>query len=755
MMYTRSSALTLKQVILIFGGVLMVCSAAPCAELWPGRHWPTASPAEVSMDAAKLAQLSEHAGGRGCVIRHGALVHSWGDIAGRGDVASAAKPVYAHFILKAVEDGRIPGLDSLVRDFEPRLDTINAALGNKDKAMTWRLMANQTACYGVSEAPGTAYDYNDWHMALLFDTLFLKVYGASHETMDDQVLRPLLADVIGCEDSPTFLAFGLKDRPGRLGISPRDFARFGLLYLREGRWNGKQILSRESVALATGSPLPNSIPRTAGLEAEMIPGQRSHGSRNIPDNQTDHRGSYSFLWWTNGVDRDGRRNWPNAPHDAFGAFGHGGARAMVVIPSLDTIISWNDSRVDSRDEQDRALQLLTEACTDRDPMFGQVIRDPARPGVIVRKPGQPLVLCGPGDPEDFLYRGALRPDGTRDGDQMPILRKLAATGANCLYVQAIRSHGGDGDATHNPFVDHSPSKGLNERLLDQWEEWFAAADEADICMVVSIYDDSVRVWNTGDEVGRAESDLLRALAARLGKYRNVIWCVAEEYQEALRPERVRRIAAILKQADPNHHPVAVHKLDGLDFAEFADDQNIDQFAIQRNAQSPEELHAGLVAAWTEARGRYSLNMSECAGMGTGAQLRRWIWACAMAGAHVMVLRMDVAATPPEDLYACGYLRRFLERSDFGSLAPHDEIALGDTDWVLASPGERWVAFSSHTEAGLGLRGLPAGTYSLDWMDCADGREFRQYSVTLGAGDQVFERPATIGPEAVVCVRRQG
>lgn len=753
-MHTRYSTVTLTGVI-IFGGVLMVCSAAPCAELWPVPHWPTASPAELSMDAAKLAQLSEHAGGRGCVIRHGALVHSWGDIAGRGDVASAAKPVYAHFILKAVEDGRIPGLDSLVRDFEPRLDTINAALGNKDKAMTWRLMANQTACYGVSEAPGTAYDYNDWHMALLFDTLFLKVYGASHETMDDQVLRPLLADVIGCEDSPTFLAFGLKDRPGRLGISPRDFARFGLLYLREGRWNGKQILSRESVALATGSPLPNSIPRTAGLEAEMIPGQRSHGSRNIPDNQTDHRGSYSFLWWTNGVDRDGRRNWPNAPHDAFGAFGHGGARAMVVIPSLDTIISWNDSRVDSRDEQDRALQLLTEACTDRDPMFGQVIRDPARPGVIVRKPGQPLVLCGPGDPEDFLYRGALRPDGTRDGDQMPILRKLAATGANCLYVQAIRSHGGDGDATHNPFVDHSPSKGLNERLLDQWEEWFAAADEADICMVVFIYDDSVRVWNTGDEVGRAESDLLRALAARLGKYRNVIWCVAEEYQEALRPERVRRIAAILKQADPNHHPVAVHKLDGLDFAEFADDQNIDQFAIQRNAQSPEELHAGLVAAWTEARGRYSLNMSECAGMGTGAQLRRWIWACAMAGAHVMVLRMDVAATPPEDLYACGYLRRFLERSDFGSLAPHDEMALGDTDWVLASPGERWVAFSSHTEAGLGLRGLPAGTYSLDWMDCADGREFQQFSVTLGAGDQVFERPATIGPEAVVCVRRQG
>ncbi|NSW56595.1 MAG: serine hydrolase [Armatimonadetes bacterium] len=752
-MPTRSHALTFVRSTLVFGGVLMLCGAASSDEMWPGRHWPTASPAEMGMDAAKLAALAQQVGGRGCVIRHGALVHSWGDIAGRGDVASAAKPVYAHFILKAVEDGRIPGLDSPVRDFEPRLDAINAALGHKDRAMTWRHMVNQTACYGVSEAPGTAYDYNDWHMALLFDTLLLRVYGASHETMDDEVLRPLLAEVIGCEDSPTFLAFGAKDRPGRLGISPRDFARFGLLYLREGRWNGTQVLSPEAVAMATRSPLSNAIPRTTGAEAEMIPGQRSLGSKSLPDNQTDHLGSYSFLWWTNGVDREGRRNWPKAPHDTFGAFGHGGRRAMVVIPNLDAIVSWNDARVDSREAQDRALQLLTEACTDRDPMFDQVTTDPSRPGAIVRKHGQPLVLCGPGDPEDFLYRGALRPDGTRDGDQMQIIRKLAATGANCLYVQAIRSHGGDGDATQNPFIDHDPGKGLDERLLDQWEQWFAAADEADICMVLFIYDDSVRVWNTGDDVGQPENHLLRTLAARFGKYRNVIWCVAEEYQEALRPERVRKIAAILKQADPNRHPVAVHKLDGLDFAEFADDPNIDQFSIQRNAQSPEELHEGLVKAWIEAGGRYSLNMSECAGMGTGSSLRRWIWACAMAGVHVMVLQMDVAGTPPDDLYACGYLRRFLERSDFSSLAPHDELALGDTDWVLAAPGDRWLAFSSHAETGLGLRNVPAGRYSVDWMDCASGREFQQTGVSLAAGDIVFERPATIGPEAVVRVRR--
>jgi len=33
------------------------------------------------------------------------------------------------------------------------------------------------------------------------------------------------------------------------------------------------------------------------------------------------------------------------PHDLFGAFGHGGPRAMWVIPSLDIVVSYNDARM--------------------------------------------------------------------------------------------------------------------------------------------------------------------------------------------------------------------------------------------------------------------------------------------------------------------------------------------------------------------------------------------------------------------------
>jgi len=335
--------------------------AAPPPRTFPGKAWQERKPAEVGLDAGGLKSCAAYLGGRGCIVRYGYMVYAWGEASKRGDVASAVKPVYAHLLLKALEDGKIPSLDEPLARWEPRLAGINADLGHKDRGITWRHCANQISCYGLTHKPGTAYAYNDWQMALFWDTLFLKVYGATFENVDETVLGPLLTDRIGCEDKPTMLAFGTKNRPGRLAISCRDFARFGLLDLNKGNWNGRQILAERLAVKAVSEPVSNAIPRAGGKAAEMIPGQRSIGSRRIPDSQTDHMGSYSWLWWTNGVDRQGRRHWPDAPHDTFGAFGHGGERAMVVLPGLDLIISWNDGRRTGRDEENAALARLVRA----------------------------------------------------------------------------------------------------------------------------------------------------------------------------------------------------------------------------------------------------------------------------------------------------------------------------------------------------------------------------------------------------------
>ncbi len=715
----------------IAGATLMLCAGAMADARFPGETWPEATPESVGLSSAKLDEVAAYLGGRGCVVRHGQLVYQWGDAARRGDVASAAKPWYTTLLLLAVEEGLLPSVDAKVADYTPELAAINPDLGYKDREMTFAHMANQVSCYGVSERPGEAYDYNDWQMALFVDTLFHKVYGVTWETVDRDLLRPRLADVLQCEDGPTLLAFGPDDRPGRLAVSPRDFARLGWLYLNEGNWNGRQVLSREAVRRAVRSPLPNSIPRTQAVAAEMIPGQRSLGSQAIPDDQTDHNGSYSWAWWVNGVDREGRRYWPDAPLDVFAALGHAnGQRGMAAIPSLDLVIAWNDTTLGERPAQphplNEAFRLLGEAVAD-EPLPAQPVPAPDDAAWLVRHgedPARPFIMCGPGDPEGFLYRGARRAAGTRDGDQLAIIDAMRDTGANCIYLQAIRSHGGDGDATHNPFIDSDPAKGLDERILQQWETWFAAMDDAGIVIYFFIYDDSASIWDTGDAVGDEERAFLTGIVNRFAHHTNLIWCVAEEYQERFSAARVKAIARVIREADAHNHLIAVHKLDGLDFSEFADDPFIDQFAVQYNKADPDELHRGLVSAWNDAAGRYHLNLSEVAEHGFGRDARRKHWAAALAGAHAMALwwLFDEPDKPSRaDLEACGVLVRFLESIDCVGMAPLPEQVSTGATYLLGDPDRGYVAYAAQAGADLEILDVPAGTYAFAWVDPATGR----------------------------------
>ncbi len=99
----------------------------------------------------------------------------------------------------------------------------------------------------------------------------------------------------------------------------------------------------------------------------MLPGQRSFGgTKSITPNGP---GVYSFNWWLNRKDNQGRLALPSAPPDTILASGHGAKRTLWVIPSLDLVVSWNDSLVDDHDKSpgnpdtrlNRAARLLVEA----------------------------------------------------------------------------------------------------------------------------------------------------------------------------------------------------------------------------------------------------------------------------------------------------------------------------------------------------------------------------------------------------------
>ncbi len=262
-----------------FGFVSQITGAGePSGDaVYPGKSWQRKSPQDAGFDPERLAKMAEYIGGIGCVVQDGYLLFDWGGANVRHDVASACKPWFTHFLFKAIEDGKLESVDQRIVEVEPRLEPLNAALGYKDRDIRWRNLATQSSCYGVTERPGAAYDYSDFNMALFFDSLFYGVYDSSLDHVTGDVLHPQLTDILECEDDPRFNA------RGRLAISPRDFARFGLLYLRRGNWRGRQLLSPEHVHMVLTSPLSNDIPRTEGKRAEMIAAQRLHRRREQPD----------------------------------------------------------------------------------------------------------------------------------------------------------------------------------------------------------------------------------------------------------------------------------------------------------------------------------------------------------------------------------------------------------------------------------------------------------------------------------------
>lgn len=88
----------------------------------------------------------------------------------------------------------------------------------------------------------------------------------------------------------------------------RDYARLGLLYLRDGVWNGERILPEGWVAY-TRTPTPHA------------PDDRAYGAQ---------------FWLNTGFNPNVRR-YPALPADTYAMNGHQGQHVFI-IPSRDTVV---------------------------------------------------------------------------------------------------------------------------------------------------------------------------------------------------------------------------------------------------------------------------------------------------------------------------------------------------------------------------------------------------------------------------------
>jgi CubicO group peptidase (beta-lactamase class C family) len=237
---------------------------------------------------------------------------------------SAAKSFASTLVGIAIDDGLIESVEDPVTDYLPEL----AARDRRFRDITLRHLLTMSSgiryreggfpslgddtytYYGVDlrdialnrtrvdAPPGLAWQYNNFH-PLLLGLVLERVTGTSvSEFMARSLWQPLgaEADASWSLDSERS---GFEKMESGVNARPVDFARFGLLFLHGGEWNGRRIVSEDWVRAATGAD---------------------------PSANLAYYHGYGYFWWID-VQRSGR-------FYAMGKYG----QYIYVAPDADAVV---------------------------------------------------------------------------------------------------------------------------------------------------------------------------------------------------------------------------------------------------------------------------------------------------------------------------------------------------------------------------------------------------------------------------------
>jgi len=325
----------MNKINLIAMMILCSCSSLSGQDknvVWPGSQWERATPEQVGMDTNILTKARDYAltgGGSGRVTRHGRLVMQWGDQKYRYDLKSSTKAIGVTAVGLAIKDGKIKSLQDLAKKYHPDFGVppeSNTATGWLDKITLFHL-ATQTAGFDKNGGytkllfePGTKWSYSDGGPNWLAECVTLIYERDLNDLMFEQVFGP-----IGI--SPSDLTWRNNSyRPKEInGIVRREFgsgisadvnamARIGYLYLKQGRWQDKQIIPASFVDMVR--KVPEAIKGLPVVRKESYFDASNH---------------YGLLWWNNA---DGTMT--HVPRDTYWSWGLYDS-LIVVMPSLDIV----------------------------------------------------------------------------------------------------------------------------------------------------------------------------------------------------------------------------------------------------------------------------------------------------------------------------------------------------------------------------------------------------------------------------------
>ena len=315
------------------------------ADRYPQAAWERyATPEEAGWSSDKLRDARQYYdtvdSAAVMVVYDGAVLAEWGDVSRRYMCHSIRKSLLSALYGVHVARGNID-LDQTMADLgihdQPPLTDAEKQARVID-LLTSRSGVFHAAAYETprmkeqrpergSHAPGELFWYNNWDFNTLC-TIFEQESGTRiFEEFQRQFAIPLGMEDYRLQDTYYHLEGQHSIHPAYpFRMSSRDMARFGLLFLREGRWGDKQILSQDWVQRSTASHFRQG------------------------DTTPNPQYGYGYLWWRI---VDG----PFKDLQMYSARGYGG-HAIDVLPEANLVFvhrvdTYWDSKAPFREEKPR------------------------------------------------------------------------------------------------------------------------------------------------------------------------------------------------------------------------------------------------------------------------------------------------------------------------------------------------------------------------------------------------------------------
>jgi CubicO group peptidase (beta-lactamase class C family) len=262
------------------------------------------------------------------VVHHDLLVHErYFDGATRESLQtsfSAAKSFVSTLVGIAIDRGLIESVEDPVTKYVPELaardpgfrqitlqDLLTMSSGIRYEEGGFPSLGDDTYTYygvdlrdvalnrtRVDESPGLAWQYNNFHPLLLGLVLERTTGTSVSDFMASRLWRPLGAEADATWNLDSERS-GFEKLESGLNARAVDYARFGLLFLHNGAWNGRRIVSETWVRAATVA--------------------------NPSTGPAYYRG-YGYFWWID-VNRPGR-------FYALGKYG----QYIYVAPDADAVV---------------------------------------------------------------------------------------------------------------------------------------------------------------------------------------------------------------------------------------------------------------------------------------------------------------------------------------------------------------------------------------------------------------------------------